>query len=67
MVSPIIMSGGVSQLQLIIATGVGVRFVWGEAASSATSNAHTIVISSGDQQGFNSVSSFISVDVFSSL
>ena len=67
MVSPIIMSGGVSQLRLIIATRVGVRFVWGEAASSATSNTHMIVISSGDQQGFNSVSSFISVDVFSSL
>ena len=42
------MLGSVGQLWLAVATGVSVRFVWGEVASLAALNAHAITVSSGD-------------------
>ena len=53
MVSPIMMLGGIGQLQPVITTGVGVGFVWGESASSATLNAHAIAVLSGDRHSFS--------------
>ena len=50
MVSPIVMSGGVGQLQLVVAIGVDVGFIWSEVALSAVSNACAIAVSSEDRR-----------------